>query len=130
MQYKYFECPYKLSCKNFLNRASEIKSSQLTMPPGAPPEFIPSKTDALYSNYGCCGPATFQVSPSVIKTCINQFLYIWLKNGTGYWYWLNNADTKQYIGGLKWIGSSWINSNESFSNIQGYYSFNPIRFIR
>jgi len=130
MLFYYFECPYKFSYKNFLNRASEYERSQLTLPPGEPPPFIPSKTDAMYSTYGCCGPATFQVSPSVIKTCINQYLYIWAKNGTGYWFWFNNADNKQYISGLRWTGSSWLNFRESFSNIQGYYSFNPVRSIR
>lgn len=134
MVFCYFECPYGFSCKNFLNDASEYErfadslgATQLTMPPGAPPTFIPSKTGAMYFSHGCCGPATFQVGYGLIDTCINQFVYIWPKNGNGYWSWVNNVADRQYVSGLRWTDSSWVNFSESFSNIQGYYCYNPFR---
>jgi hypothetical protein len=133
MYFTYFECPYRFSCEYFSNETSRyarpsdsFSGTQSTTPPGAPPAFIPLKAGAMYSAHGS-GPGTFQVGHGLINTCINQFVYIWPKNGNGYWSWLNNIADKQYISGLRWTGSSWLNFNESFSNIEGYYCYNPFR---
>jgi hypothetical protein len=97
------------------------------MPPGEPPDFIPSKTDAIYLSNGCCGPATFHLGTGMIYSSTNQFVYVWCRNNDEYWSWLNNVSDKGYISGLRWDGSDWTAFRESFLNIQGYYCYNPFR---
>lgn len=114
-----FKCPYRF--------ADSFNGNQLSMPPGAAPAFIPSKEGAMYLSHGCCGPATFQIGQGLISTCVNQFVYIWPKSGSGYWSWINNITDMQYISGLRWTGSNWVNFRESFLNLQGYFCYNPFR---
>lgn len=133
MYFSYFYCPYRFSYENFFNDAYQserfpdsFSGTQSATPPGAPPTFIPSKAGVLYTGHGG-GPGTFLVGTGLINTCINQFVYIWTENGNQYWFWLNNVSDRRYISGLRWTGSNWVKFSENFSNIQGYYCYNPFR---
>lgn len=82
-------------------------------PAGPPPPFIPSKTQAMNQTFGG-GPGDFMIvgdfmilSPSVIQTHMFRYVYIWLKNGTGFWAWINSVDGTS-IAGWMWNGSNWV----------------------
>ena len=134
MYFRYFDCPYRFSCEEFfidnppqyVRYPDNLSGTQMIMPPGPPPAFITSKVNAK-AYYFQGGPGTFKVGHGLINTCINEFVYIWLKSGNGYWSWLNNIADRQYISGLRWTGSGWVNFNEAISNLEGYYCYNPFR---
>ncbi|GAA0116525.1 hypothetical protein [Clostridium senegalense] len=70
-------------------------------PSTPPPNFTPQK-----SNFKS-GPQTKAVSPNSIRPCTFQFVYIWPRNGNGFWAWLIGVDRNSAFG-FRWNGRRWV----------------------
>lgn len=94
------------------------------MPPGGPPNFIPSKNDKGVQNLsGQAGPgATPLVSPGSISFCLFQFTYIWERGGRSYWAYLLNVDRRS-VSGFRWLGRSWAFFGVDLRRIDSFICF-------
>ncbi|GAB0171258.1 transporter [Lysinibacillus sp. CTST325] len=62
------------------------------MPLGPPPSFVPSLPP-------------FGVGTSGIQSCLFRNTYIWMFNGTGFWFFLT-AVGREFIAGFRWSSRS------------------------
>lgn len=94
------------------------------MPPGGPPNFIPSKNDKGVQNLsGQAGPgAAPLVSAGSISFCLFQFTYIWERGGRSYWAYLLNVDRRS-VSGFRWLGRSWAFFGVDLRRIDSFICF-------
>ncbi len=94
------------------------------MPPGGPPNFIPSKNDKGVQNLsGQAGHgAAPLVSPGSISFCLFQFTYIWERSGRSYWAYLLNVDRRS-VSGFRWLGRSWAFFGVDLRRIDSFICF-------
>lgn len=127
MYFNCFYCPMQSFCRQYPQGLNSTTSTDNvgtnSMPPaGPPPPFIPSKTEAMYETFGA-GPGAFMiVDPSVIQTHMFRYVYIWLKNNTGFWGWINFIDGN-YITGWRWNGEAWVPFKLEISAMDGIARF-------
>ncbi|KIL45799.1 hypothetical protein [Jeotgalibacillus soli] len=70
--------------------------SQSSGPPASPPpQQIPPKP------FRPQGTTTFMVDPNVIRPCLFRFTYIWLTNGSSFWYY-PIVIGRNSVGGFHW----------------------------
>lgn len=120
----YFDCFYcPMQCFYRQYPQTPISNTATSQPPaGPPPPFIPSKTQAM-NEPPQSGPAIFMlIDPSVIQTLMFSYVYIWLKNGTEFWGWINNVDLNS-VSGFRWNGSSWVPFRIDIRTIDGIGRF-------
>lgn len=77
------------------------------MPLGPPPSFVPSLPP-------------FGVGTSGIQSCLFRNTYIWMLNGTGFWFFLT-AVGREFIAGFRWSSrSGWRFQTIARRNIRSY----------
>lgn len=78
-------------------------STQRSGPPTSPPpQYKPQKSQAATGT----GYA-FMVDPVVVQYCLNNYTYVWLKDGSEFWYYPFTLGQNS-IGGYLWDGTRWI----------------------
>jgi hypothetical protein len=78
-----------------------------------PPNFIPQAPEIERMPMGEA-PAEFgvpygrgrQVGPRELRRCINRFTYIWLINGSNFWFYPTYVD-RQFLMGFRWRRNRW-----------------------
>lgn len=85
-------------------------------PPGPPPSMTPTKQTKAF------GAETFSVSPESLRRCRYQFVYIWLRNGTSFWAWLIDVDSRT-ASGFRWTGRRWSYFGVSLKSIDFFQCF-------
>lgn len=77
------------------------------MPLGPPPSFAPSLPP-------------FGIGTSGIQSCLFRNTYIWMFNGTGFWFFLT-AVGREFIAGFRWSSrSGWRFQTIARRNIRSY----------
>ncbi|MEB2280236.1 hypothetical protein LAV73_09540 [Lysinibacillus xylanilyticus] len=77
------------------------------MPLGPPPSFVPSLPP-------------FGVGTSGIQSCLFRNTYIWMFNGTGFWFFLTTVG-REFIAGFRWSNrSGWRFQTIARRNIRSY----------
>jgi len=96
------------------------------MPRTAPPNFIPEAPKMERSPMG----GVYYVNPSQqrggsnrpIRRCVNSFTYIWLRNGSNFWFYITRVDDV-FIQGFRWRGNRWEFDRISRNRIIFYRCF-------
>ncbi|MFJ6209088.1 hypothetical protein [Lysinibacillus sp. NPDC092081] len=77
------------------------------MPLGPPPSFVPSLP-------------SFGVGTSGIQSCLFRNTYIWMFNGSGFWFFLT-AVGREFVAGFRWSSrSGWRFQTIARRNIRSY----------
>jgi len=127
MYFHCFYCPMQYFYRQYSREESYPQTSTSDIatsrpPTGPPPPFIPSKTQAMYETWGA-GPGTFMlITPPVLQTYMFRYVYIWLKNGSEFWGWINHVD-QNFASGFRWNGSSWVPFRINIRAIDGAARF-------
>lgn len=128
MCFDYYKCPLNNSYRQYLDTSMLAASPgvtgvpQLMNPVGPPPPFIPSVTEALYESTGAGTGFFLTVDSSTFSTCMFMYVYIWLKNGIGFWSWINYVDMNS-IAGWRWNSSSWVPFRLNINDALGFGCF-------
>jgi len=96
------------------------------MPRTAPPNFVPEAPRMERSPMG----GVYYVNPSQqrggsnrpIRRCVNSFTYIWLRNGSNFWFYITRVDDI-FIQGFRWRGNRWEFDRISRNRIIFYRCF-------
>jgi hypothetical protein len=87
-------------------------------PSGPPPNFTPSK-----NQFGAAGGmGTKAVDPGAIRPCTFRFVYIWLRNGRGFWAFLTFVGRRS-ASGFRWNGRRWIYFGIDLNRIDSFYCY-------
>ncbi|MCT8977762.1 hypothetical protein N4T77_14270 [Clostridium sp. CX1] len=128
MYFYYSNCPYEPLCRQTFQPEQFSLSPGLTgtppsiAPPGPPPNFIPSKIQAVYETTGSGTGFFYAVDTSVIGTCMFRYVYIWLNINTGFWSWINYVDDTSFAG-YRWTGSNWVPFRLNSDLVAGFGCF-------
>jgi hypothetical protein len=128
MCFSYLNCPFNNCYRqnfdtNVLPTAPGVTGvPQLMVPIGPPPPFIPSETQATFQHTGAGTGFFLTVDPSTFSTCMFMYVYIWLKDGSGFWSWITYVDNNS-IGGWRWSGTSWIQFRLNINAVHGFGCF-------
>lgn len=88
---------------------------QLGGPSTPPPNFTPQKLSAT-------SPQAKAVSPTSIRPCRFQFVFIWPTFGRPFWAWLTNVDRRS-IAGFRWNGRRWVYFGMDLRRIEMFQCF-------
>ncbi|MED4054641.1 collagen-like protein [Niallia taxi] len=66
-------------------------------PTSPPPPFIPQQAAA----------SPFAVDPGAIRLCLFRNTFIWLSNGTGFWFYPVFVGPRS-VAGFRWTGRGWV----------------------
>lgn len=66
-------------------------------PTSPPPPFIPQQAAA----------SPFAVDPGAIRLCLFRNTFIWLNNGTGFWFYPVFVGPRS-VAGFRWTGRGWV----------------------
>lgn len=80
-------------------------------PTGAPPSFQPQQS-----------PSLFMIDPGAIRSCINQYVYIWLEDGRSFWAWLTFVGRRS-IAGWQWVRNRWVYFGTDINNISSFVCY-------
>ena len=86
-------------------------------PSGPPPSITPSKQQATMK-YGH-GPSPKYVEPGTIRHCLYRYVYIWPRNGRGFWAWLNYVGRRS-VSGYRWNGHRWVYFGMDLRQIESF----------
>lgn len=105
-------CPYRqiLSADNPM-----IDFNSRRAPSSPPPNYIPNKTDAKMSS-----SQTKAIDSISIRPCINTFVYIWPRNGRGFWAYVVFVGRRS-LAGYRWNGRRWFYFAIGLSNIEAFF---------
>lgn len=94
-------------------------------PSGPPPSFTPSKSQsgAPGGQFGATGgPGLYAVDPGAIRPCIFRFVYIWPRNGRGFWAFLTFVGRRS-ASGFRWNGRRWVYFGIDLNRIDSFYCY-------
>jgi hypothetical protein len=82
------------------------------MPRTAPPDFVPEPPGMERGQMG--GPSGYgfmffpdsQANRRELRRCINNFTFIWLRNGNSFWFFPTGMDN-QFVRGFRWRRNRW-----------------------
>lgn len=60
-----------------------------------------------------------QIQKRKIRQSLFRVIYIWHKNGTGFWAWIAEKNC-MYINGYKWNGHNWVKFRMSLNSISDF----------
>lgn len=84
-------------------------SGQQMAPTSPPPSFVPQQPSA----------SLFAVDPGGIRRCIFRFTYIWLHNGSQFWFFPVFVGPNS-IAGFRWNGFSWMYAGFDLRSIESF----------
>ncbi|MFZ5966639.1 MAG: hypothetical protein ACOYVK_05615 [Bacillota bacterium] len=85
---------------------------QSSEPPGPPPSSVPRRQDA----------GVLMVDPGAIRPCKNQFVYLWMKDGSSFWAYLLFVGPKS-VAGFRWLGRRWVYFGTDLKNIESFVCY-------
>ncbi|WP_243108570.1 hypothetical protein [Clostridium rectalis] len=77
-------------------------------PSGRPPSYIPNKS-----------PGIKAVNPGSLRPCLYRFVYIWPRNGRGFWAWIVFVG-RNSVSGWRWTGRRWIYFGMDLRRIESF----------
>lgn len=80
-------------------------------PMGPPPHTIPKKT---------MGAGVYAVDPGAIRPCMYEYIYVWLKNGQGFWMYPTYIGPRS-ISGYRWADYGWVYAGFDLDYIESFY---------
>ena len=111
MYFNCFYCPMQCFYRQYSQGGTSPQppsSDTNSRPPaGPPPPFTPAEIQVIYQPHSTSPNAYLFFDSSVIKTYMFRYVYIWLKDGTGFWAWINYVDNVS-VAGWRWNGSNWV----------------------
>ncbi|MEO3944899.1 transporter [Gorillibacterium sp. CAU 1737] len=75
-------------------------------PTSPPPSYVPQQPMAT----------SFAVDPGAIWRCRFRYTYIWLRNGSNFWFFPTFVG-RTSVSGFRWTGRSWVFTGLSLNQI-------------
>lgn len=128
MNFKHLNCPFNNFYRQYFDTSILATTPgvtgvpQLMNPVGPPPPFIPSETESIYESTGGGTGFFLTVDHSTFSTCMFMYVYIWFKDGTGFWSWINYVDNNT-IAGWRWSGYNWTYFRLNINSVKGFGCF-------
>lgn len=85
---------------------------QQQAPTSPPPQYTPQMPAA----------STFAVDPGAISGCLFRNTYVWLNNGTGFWFYPVFVG-RTSVAGFRWNGFFWMYSGVDLRQIRSFTCF-------
>lgn len=77
-------------------------------PSSPPPSYTPQESASLYA-----------VDPGAIRGCLYRFTYVWLNNGSSFWYYPTYVG-RDSIAGYRWRGFRWVYYGTDLRRIRSF----------
>lgn len=77
-------------------------------PSSPPPSYTPQESPSLYA-----------VDPGAIRGCLYRFTYIWLNNGSSFWFYPTYVG-RDSIAGYRWRGFRWVYYGTDLRRIRSF----------
>lgn len=77
-------------------------------PSTPPPSYTPQESPSLYA-----------VDPGAIRGCLYRFTYIWLNNGSSFWFYPTYVG-RDSIAGYRWRGFRWVYYGTDLRRIRSF----------
>ncbi|MBB6671167.1 transporter [Cohnella nanjingensis] len=84
----------------------------LQAPSSPPPRTVPQKPLST----------TFAVDPGAIRGCLFRNTYVWLRNGTGFWFYPVFVG-RTSVAGFRWTGFFWMYTGIDLQRIEVFTCF-------
>ncbi len=78
-------------------------------PPSPPPDVVPQYC-----------PNFHIATPTILKNCLNRYMYVWLYIGDTFWFFPLELD-QHFVSGHIWTGNRWIVRRFSWRLIDCFY---------
>jgi len=78
-------------------------------PTSPPPDFVPPQSRQ-----------TRAIDPGAIRGCMNNFVYVWLRNGQSFWMFPTFVG-RQSISGYRWSHFGWVYTGFSLRLIESFF---------
>lgn len=90
------------------------------VPMGPPPNFTPTKAQGFAAPQAGISPMA--IDSGAIRRCRFRFVFIWPKNGRGFWAWLTFVGRRS-IAGYRWNGRRWVYFGMDLRRIESFYCY-------
>jgi hypothetical protein len=77
-------------------------------PSSPPPSYTPQESPSLYA-----------VDPGAIRGCLYRFTYVWLNNGSSFWFYPTYVG-RDSIAGYRWRGFRWVYYGTDLRRIRSF----------
>ncbi|MEC1521972.1 transporter [Neobacillus niacini] len=77
-------------------------------PSSPPPSYTPQESPSLYA-----------VDPGAIRGCLYRYTYIWLNNGSNFWFYPTYVG-RDSIAGYRWRGFRWVYYGTDLRRIRSF----------
>lgn len=77
-------------------------------PSSPPPSYTPQESPSLYA-----------VDPGAIRGCLYRYTYVWLSNGSSFWYYPTYVG-RDSIAGYRWRGYRWVYYGTDLRRIRSF----------
>jgi hypothetical protein len=77
-------------------------------PQSPPPSYTPQESPSLYA-----------VDPGAIRGCLYRYTYIWLNNGSSFWFYPTYVG-RDSIAGYRWRGFRWVYYGTDLRRIRSF----------
>lgn len=81
-------------------------------PTSPPPSFVPQQQSL----------STFAVDPGAIRGCLFRNTFIWLRNGSSFWFYPTFVG-RQSVAGFRWTGRMWTFYGTDLNRISSFQCF-------
>jgi hypothetical protein len=77
-------------------------------PSSPPPSYTPQESPSLYA-----------VDPGAIRGCLYRYTYVWLNNGSSFWFYPTYVG-RDSIAGYRWRGFRWVYYGTDLRRIRSF----------
>ncbi|MDT8716300.1 hypothetical protein IAI10_06495 [Clostridium sp. 19966] len=105
-------CPYR-QVLNTNNPLVDFNTRKI--PTAPPPNYTPAKSEAKVSS-----SKTKAVDAFSLRPCVNRIIYIWPKNGRGFWAYVTFVGRRS-LAGFRWNGRRWFYFGMSLRNVDAFF---------
>ena len=88
--------------------------------PGGPGPGMPPGPGGGPGGPGGPGGAPWQQPHQKLRPCVGKFAYLWLNNGSEYWFYVQSV-TPQYLLGWRIRNGRWQNGRIAINRIERFY---------
>ncbi|RNB79513.1 hypothetical protein EDM56_28720 [Brevibacillus fluminis] len=99
-------------------------------PPGGSQMFPPSSQGGQHQHGGPAGPPPhrtpqrpqnqlYRVDPGAIAGCLHRYTYVWLDNGSHFWFYPTFVG-RTSVSGFRWRGHSWMYFGIDLNRIEAF----------